>query len=82
MQTHRLIPSIAMLAAAMLLAGCDREPAAWEAATAANTIRSYEQYLADHADGAHAAEANSAERRVYPGISWRSSCRTRRRIPR
>lgn len=70
MQTHRLIPSIAMLAAAMLLAGCDREPAAWEAATAANTIRSYEQYLADHADGAHAAEANTALMPLKIAAAW------------
>lgn len=70
MQILRLNPPIAMLAAAILFAGCDREPVAWEAARAAHTIRSYEQYLADNADGAHVAEANAAIMPLKAAAAW------------
>lgn len=54
---YRALVFLGALACVVGLAGCDREPAAWNSAKGRNTAEAYESYLKEHAAGPHAVEA-------------------------
>lgn len=55
----RLAGRLAVLALATVLAGCATEERAWKKAEAAGTAEAYRAFLADHGQGARAAEARA-----------------------
>lgn len=63
-----------LLVAMMLgVAGCDREPAAWQQAQAADTVAAYESYLQEHADGPHAVQANTRLTELHEQQAWQEA---------
>ncbi|MBA3563981.1 MAG: hypothetical protein H0W33_08230 [Gammaproteobacteria bacterium] len=65
--THYLI--VAMLAG-VLVAGCDRQPQAWEDASTEDTVAAYDAYLEDYPDGEHAAEARARRDSLAESQAW------------
>jgi hypothetical protein len=63
-----------LVVAVMLVAvGCDGEPAAWQQAEATDTVQAYESYLQDHADGAHAVQANTRLAELREQQAWQEA---------
>ncbi len=72
-KTHAFPASRSMLSCVLLVvmvSGCSKEPQDWEAASSADTEASYETYLAEHADGEHAADANARLRSIRGDRAW------------
>jgi hypothetical protein len=60
----------AAVIAGVVVAGCDRQPQAWDEASSENTIAAYDTYLEDYPDGEHAAEARARRDSLAEAEAW------------
>lgn len=63
---------VAVIAGA-LVAGCDRQPQAWDKASSENTVAAYDAYLEDYPDGEHAAEARARRDGLAEAEAWQQA---------
>lgn len=59
-----------LLIAAAFVAGCDRQPQAWEKASSEDTVASYDAYLEDYPEGEHADEARARRDSLAEAEAW------------
>ena len=59
--------------ATLALAGCHREQSDWQKARAANTLQSYEQYLAKYPNGSFATQAEARLAQVEEDQDWQKA---------
>jgi len=63
----------AAVIAGVVVAGCDRQPQAWEKASSENTVAAYDAYLEDYPDGEHAAEARARRDSLAEAEAWQQA---------
>jgi hypothetical protein len=63
------------LAAVLAVAGCSRQESAWHDARRENSAAAYEEYLARHPAGSHAAEAREALAAMREAGDWARAVR-------
>ena len=54
----------------VLVAGCDRQPQAWEKASTENTVEAYDAYLEEYPNGEHAEEARDRRDDLQEARDW------------
>jgi cell division septation protein DedD len=73
---HTGICSIGIAAAMLLLSGCNHESADWKAATAANTMDSYQQFLKQHPGSSYAPAADARIKEMMTDQDWQTAAST------
>ncbi len=73
---HTGICSIGIAATMLLLSGCNHESADWKAATAANTMDSYQQFLKQHPGSSYAPAANARVKEMMTDQDWQTAAST------
>lgn len=73
---HTGICSIGIAAAMLLLCGCNHESADWKAATSANTMDAYQQFLKQHPSSSYASAADARIKEMMTDQDWQTAAST------